>query len=242
MQSCASNNNYSATHYFTYKLTSNPPNAKIYVGSTPYNLNYYLTTPYSDYTQYSKFWSNKYFQARKEGYIDSKIHYQPFNPSVATIHFNLEPIPIKYQINTIPEGADIYWGTTENDLALYTQAPFLEETTKKRNWKGMFFQARKPGYYDSNIQQVQKEDYGNGITLSFNLKQKRPLESLKQPGDIMLIQRRLKLFGYKIPRLSGKIDKYTVDAIKQYQSDEGIEVDGIGSKQLLSHLLAPPSS
>jgi hypothetical protein len=87
LSGCASTPTY--THY---ELTSSPSGAHVYRGTSPDNLTFYKTTPFIVQSPTSLRWSNKYFQARKEGYKDSEVFQQPkFLVGTRTaIHFNLE--------------------------------------------------------------------------------------------------------------------------------------------------------
>ena len=69
---CASN-----PVYTPYELNSNPQGADIYRGTSPDNLTYYQTTPFSLNSPGSLSWSLKYFQARKQGYKNSAVYHQP---------------------------------------------------------------------------------------------------------------------------------------------------------------------
>ncbi len=75
-----------------YRLTSDPEGADIYMGSAPDQLEHYVTTPFERRTSESLNWSQQYFQARKEGYVDSEVHQQPtfMMGHPTTIHFDLE--------------------------------------------------------------------------------------------------------------------------------------------------------
>ena len=77
-----------------YQLESNPPGAKIYRGRSPDSLSYYQTTPFLHKTKAPQGlgWSKNYFQAKKEGYKDSEVFYQPQVPhgSVLRVKFDLK--------------------------------------------------------------------------------------------------------------------------------------------------------
>ncbi len=75
---------------FNYRLTSNVPNTKVDCGFDKNNMKFCYTTPFIRMnTPSSLSWSNKYFQAHKDGYVTSAIYQQPTTMSDAFIHFNL---------------------------------------------------------------------------------------------------------------------------------------------------------
>ena len=78
--------------YTHYALSSTPTGADVYIGSNPGNMRFYKKTPFQLTTTGSLGWSNQYFQARKKGYKDSRLHQQGFLPlgSRVAIDFSLE--------------------------------------------------------------------------------------------------------------------------------------------------------
>jgi len=89
---CAATPTYQTT---VYSITSDPPGALVYRGSTPNGLNPYVTTPFTHVATQSTSlgWSENYFQARLAGHSDSDIRRQPtFALGTPTrLHFQLEP-------------------------------------------------------------------------------------------------------------------------------------------------------
>lgn len=166
-----SNLGYGST-YTQYAITSDPDGAQIYVGTSPNNLSYYLTTPYSDYTNVSKGWSLKYFQARKEGYHDSEIWYQPtFAMGTDTkIHLKLKKKIVK------PEAP-------KKDLIQNTHSK------KTRSKKTIFYTKVK-----------------------------------------------LKQLGYYNGKLDGQKNTELISAIRKYQIDSKLKVDGVVSFALYNHI------
>lgn len=63
-----------------------------------------------------------------------------------------------------------------------------------------------------------------------------------QPSTDMVvgIQQQLRTRGYTIPTLSGRMDTETTAAIREYQSDAGLTVNGMASESLLANLQAAP--
>ena len=74
---------------YTYKATSNVSSAKVYCGTHKSNLTHCYTTPFYKTTPSSLNWSSKVFQAKKDGYFDTKVKYAYTDNSSGTIHFNL---------------------------------------------------------------------------------------------------------------------------------------------------------
>jgi len=74
---------------FVYNATSNVPSTQVYCGTTHTNLKHCYTTPFHKTSYSSLVWTYKYFQAKKDGYIDSKIKRAYVSGYRGTIHFNL---------------------------------------------------------------------------------------------------------------------------------------------------------
>ncbi len=77
----------------SYTVTSNPPGATVYRGTSPSNLTPYVNTPFNTHSAAPLGFSNQYFQARLEGYEPSQIFRQPMAAwgTPVRIHFELEP-------------------------------------------------------------------------------------------------------------------------------------------------------
>jgi hypothetical protein len=87
---------------------------------------------------------------RKDGYYDSKVICRQ-NEDYRHLDFRL--IPLKTIITSEPEGAVIYWGSTENKLnETIHRTPRTEKSVSLgANWKDWYYQVKKKGYYDSEI-------------------------------------------------------------------------------------------
>ncbi len=75
---------------YTYKLSTNVLNTKVYCGYNKTNLNYCYTAPYYKRTNISQGWSNKYFQGRKDGYKNTPIVKHPPTTSYASVRFYMK--------------------------------------------------------------------------------------------------------------------------------------------------------
>lgn len=75
---------------FTYKATSNVATTTVYCGTNASNLKYCYTTPFYKSTYSSLSWSTKIFQAKKNGYYNSKIRRAYTDSTSGSIHFNLK--------------------------------------------------------------------------------------------------------------------------------------------------------
>jgi hypothetical protein len=75
-----------------YEATSNVENVSIYCGKDKNNLKFCHKTPMKQ-SGSSLMWSEKYFQAKKDGYLDSEIVYKTINAfsDNINIHFDLTP-------------------------------------------------------------------------------------------------------------------------------------------------------
>ncbi|WP_321468400.1 hypothetical protein [Halarcobacter sp.] len=94
---------------YNYYGTSNPSGAKVYCGTEPNNLHLCFTTPYERLNSASLGWSNSYFQAKKEGYIDSEIYQHPATNDVGRVHFELKTLEVlKVEQEKIEEKINAY--------------------------------------------------------------------------------------------------------------------------------------
>ncbi len=66
----------------------------------------------------------------------------------------------------------------------------------------------------------------------------RLYQPLFAEADRMDLQRRLAALGYQVGEIDGKIGSGTTAAIRAYQSDRGLEVNGWASQELLARLRA----
>ncbi|WP_024326215.1 hypothetical protein [Thioalkalivibrio sp. AKL19] len=114
-----------------YRLTSDPEGAEIYVGTSPDQLGYYVTTPFERRTSQSLNWSQRYFQARKDGYEDSEIHLQPtfLMGHPINIHFDLEPTVTRSDFETYRkrDSVEAYYEFLER----YPDPPFVDEVFER---------------------------------------------------------------------------------------------------------------
>ena len=76
----------------SYRITSNVQDVDIYKGASPDSLEFYVKGPYFDLATTSKGWSYGFFQARKAGYLNSRVIQQPVSAwgTPVHIHFDLE--------------------------------------------------------------------------------------------------------------------------------------------------------
>ncbi len=65
-----------------------------------------------------------------------------------------------------------------------------------------------------------------------------PPIAAKPPNPILDLQSRLKLLGYKIGRPDGRLGARTVQAIRKYQRDHDLLIDGAASPALIKHVSA----
>jgi len=80
---------------YTFTISSNQSDTKIYFGSTPYNLQLYATAPYNKRsTTNPNVWARSYFQARKKGYQDSKVISATRTKNGAELNFILTSEPV----------------------------------------------------------------------------------------------------------------------------------------------------
>lgn len=109
---------------FNYSATSNVPDVKIYCGYNKNDLKYCYTTPFIRNNHPTSLgWSNKYFQAKKEGYKDSAIIKQPWSPKTSKMHFNMvEEVQYKKIVSELIAKNDfqaLKKYTDENPQAVY---------------------------------------------------------------------------------------------------------------------------
>ena len=168
-------------------ITSDPSGATIYGSSKKNTISPWRppdnVTPKTSQTH--GYWKNYYFQVKKDGYEDSEIIFKrKTKPGEDRyVHFVLKPKgsivtkqvtdPKKQTIYTIitsdPEGADIYWGDLEEQIAYSGKTtPFENRITGiKPTLPSKYFMVKKDGYHPSKI--IHKEETTNDRKLHFSL-------------------------------------------------------------------------
>jgi ribosomal protein L40E len=75
------------------RISSDPPGADIYRGSSRYSLKHYGNkTPYHDsFTDLGPYWTAGYYQVRKDGYYDSEVVFREKGRE-HNVHFVLKPV------------------------------------------------------------------------------------------------------------------------------------------------------
>jgi hypothetical protein len=80
--------------------------------------------------------------------------------------------PTHYILNSNPQGAKIYRGTSPNSLNYYQTTPYSDLTQNLKGWTGNYFQARKEGYNDSTVVRQPWMAAGGRVPIHFNLQKK----------------------------------------------------------------------
>jgi hypothetical protein len=137
----------------TYEvITCTPPQAEIYWGKTPSQLE--VTghrTPYSTSISGSS-WESWCYQVKKEGYHDSDIICRQ-KGQYRNLDFYL--VPLKTTIDSVPPGATIYWGPSAQQLTetkhVTPRTITVKDVANGASWKAWYYQVKKKGYDDSEI-------------------------------------------------------------------------------------------
>lgn len=88
------------------------------------------------------------------------------------------PTYTAYGLDSNPSGADIYRGTSADNLTYYKTAPFRLNSSGSLGWSNNLFQARKKGFKDSAIYRQPYSALGNPINIYFNLESEGGAEEL----------------------------------------------------------------
>lgn len=131
-------------------ITGYPPQADIYWGKNPTNLEKTgYKTPYSRSLSEPS-WGNWCYQIKKDGYRDSDIICRQ---KEAYRHLDFHLVPLKTTISSEPPDAIIFWGSAEDQLKkTIHQTPHQEyNVSNGASWKDWYFQVKMKGYNDSGI-------------------------------------------------------------------------------------------
>lgn len=79
------------------------------------------------------------------------------------------PVFTQYELSSNPEGAEIYRGSSPDNLTLYKTTPFALNTSTSLGWSNKYFQARKKGYKDSEIHHQPFFSMGTATRIHFDL-------------------------------------------------------------------------
>lgn len=132
------------------KIQSKPPGAEILWGKAGSDLQESgFTTPHTrTFSESDKEpWC---YQVKKAGYHDSEVYCRDLEISMFV---DIDLTPIKTIITSAPPGASIFWGPSMQEVSMtgYTTPHEEADTKLGASWKDWYFQVKKDGFNDSEI-------------------------------------------------------------------------------------------